>query len=165
MTGPSTQHAANETATSSAPARIDVRIRMSALWTAVLFVFAYVDLFSLYRTDVRDALDQGSVGIFEVGQPFLLGVTLYVIVPSLMIYLTLVLPRRTNRMLTIVVALLYALTIFGGAIGEWGYYMVGSAVEVALLAVVIHHAWTWRTTSTTAGAARPLSRPPSSPGQ
>jgi hypothetical protein len=32
---------------------VNVRIKISALWTSMLFVFAYVDLFSLYRRDVR----------------------------------------------------------------------------------------------------------------
>jgi hypothetical protein len=29
------------------PANVNVRIKISALWTSMLFVFAYVDLFSL----------------------------------------------------------------------------------------------------------------------
>lgn len=35
------------------PALVNVRIKISALWTSMLFVFAYVDLFSLYRPDFR----------------------------------------------------------------------------------------------------------------
>lgn len=124
--------------------RIDVRLRMAALWTSMLFLFAYVDLFSLYRPDVREGLEDGRVAVFDVGQPFLLGVTIYVTVPSLMIYLALVLPRRVSRVASIVVAAIYAITIAGAAIGEWSYYVVGSAVEVVLLGLVIHHAWTWR---------------------
>ena len=27
--------------------------------------------------------------------------------------------------------------------GEWNYYILGSAVEAILLGVVIHHSWTW----------------------
>jgi hypothetical protein len=37
----------------------------------------------------------------------------------------------------------YALTIIAGAIGEWNYYILGSAVEVALLAAIVYYAWTW----------------------
>jgi predicted ferric reductase len=37
----------------------------------------------------------------------------------------------------------YALTIIAGAIGEWSYYILGSAVEVALLAAIVYYAWTW----------------------
>ena len=127
---------------------IDVRIRMAALWAATMMIFAYVDLFSLFRADFRAALDQGKVFVFDVGQPFLLGVTIYVIIPSLMIYLSLVMPRRLNRVVSISLAGLYAITIVGGAVGEWSYYVLGSVVEVVLLALVIHHSWTWRAPKT-----------------
>jgi hypothetical protein len=43
---------------------------------------------------------------------------------------------------------LYAITIVGGAVGEWSYYVLGSVVEVVLLALVIHHSWTWRVPKT-----------------
>jgi len=127
---------------------IDVRIRMAALWATTMMIFAYVDLFSLFRPDFRAALDQGKVFVFDVGQPFLLGVTIYVIIPSLMIYLSLVMPRRPNRVVSISLAGLYAITIVGGAVGEWSYYVLGSVVEVVLLALVIHHSWTWRAPKT-----------------
>ena len=123
---------------------IDVRIRMAALWAATMMIFAYVDLFSLFRPDFRAALDQGKVFVFDVGQPFLLGVTIYVVIPSLMIYLSLVMPRKLNRIVSISLAAIYAITIIGGAIGEWNYYVLGSAVEFVLLALVIRHSWTWR---------------------
>lgn len=123
---------------------IDVRIRMAALWATTMMIFAYVDLFSLFRPDFRAALDQGKVFVFDVGQPFLLGATIYVIIPSLMIYLSLVMPRRLNRVVSISLAGIYAITILGGAIGEWNYYVLGSAVEFVLLALVIRHSWTWR---------------------
>jgi hypothetical protein len=123
---------------------IDVRIRMAGLWASTMLIFAYVDLFSLFRPDFRAALDQGKVFVFDVGQPFLLGATIYVIIPSLMIYLSLVMPRRSNRVVSISLAGLYAITIVGGAVGEWGYYVLGSAVEVVMLAIVIRYAWTWR---------------------
>lgn len=38
---------------------------------------------------------------------------------------------------------LYLVTIVGLAIGEWNYYILGGVLEAALLAMVIHHAWTW----------------------
>lgn len=123
--------------------RINSRIKISALWTAMLFVFVYVDLFSLYRSDVRADIEAGKIAAFTIGQGYLLGVTIYVLVPSLMLYLSLVLPARVTRMVNLVVAVLYAVTVAGSAIGEWGYYILGSLTEVALLAGVVYHAWTW----------------------
>ena len=37
----------------------------------------------------------------------------------------------------------YALTIVGASIGEWNYWILGSAVEVALLGAIVYYAWTW----------------------
>ena len=130
--------------------RIDVRLRIAALWVATMFVFAYIDLFSLYRPDVRAGLEQGTIGAFEVGQVFLLLVSFYVVVPAAMIYLSLVLPHRANRIVNIVLATLYGVTIIGAAIGEWGFYVFGSMIEVVLLTLVIVHSVRWRRVLATA---------------
>lgn len=129
--------------TKFAPSNVNVRIKISALWTSMLFVFAYVDLFSLYRPDFRADLEAGEVGGFTVNQSFLLGTTAYVVIPSLMLFCALILRPRVNRIANIVLSTVYALTIVAGAIGEWNYYILGSAIEVALLAAIVYYAWTW----------------------
>lgn len=118
-------------------------MKIAALWTATMLIFAYVDIYSFYRPDVRADIDAGKVFVFDIGQPFLFFATLYVIIPALMIYLTLVMPRRANRIVNTVLAALYGFTILGGAVGEWNYYVLGSLTEAVLLAMVIRHAWTW----------------------
>jgi hypothetical protein len=50
------------------PATVNVRTKISALWTSMLFVFAYVDLFSLYRADFRANLEAGEVGRVDLAQ-------------------------------------------------------------------------------------------------
>jgi len=125
------------------PAPVGVRTRLAGLWAAMLFVFAYVDIFSFYRPDFRAAVEAGTVSGFTVGQGFLLGTTAYILLPSLMVYLVLVLPAQVNRVANIVLAVVYAATIVAGAIGEWQYYVVGSFVEVVLLALVVRYAWAW----------------------
>ena len=104
-----------------------VRIKLSALWTSMLFVFAYVDLFSLYRPDIRADLEAGEVGGFTVSQAFLAGTTAYIVIPRLMVFGALVLPPRIDRIPNIGLSFLYAVTIAAGAIGEWTYYVLGSA--------------------------------------
>ncbi len=125
------------------PAPVDTRVKISALWASMLFVFAYVDLFSLYRADFRADIEAGEISGFAIGQPFLLGATLYVVIPSLMVFAAMVLRPKLNRAVNIALAGVYALTIIAGAIGEWGYYVLGSAVEVGLLAAITYYAWTW----------------------
>jgi hypothetical protein len=122
---------------------INPRIKIAALWASMMFIFAYVDLFSLYRADVRADLEAGKVSAFTIGQGFLLGVTIYVVLPSLMLFLSLVLPVKFTRIANIVLAAVYGITIVGGAIGEWNYYILGSLIEAALLAGIVYYAWTW----------------------
>ena len=127
------------------PANVNVRIKISALWAVLLFVYAYVDIFSLYRADFRADIEAGQVGGFTLSPSFLLGTTIYVVIPSLMVFATLVLRPRLNRIVNIALSVIYAVTIVAGAIGEWNYYILGSAIEIGLLASVVYYAWTWPT--------------------
>jgi hypothetical protein len=125
------------------PSHVNVRIKISALWTSMLFVFAYVDLFTLYRPDFRADVEAGEIGGFTVNQSFLLGTTVYVVIPSLMVFCALILRPRVNRIANIALSIIYVLTIIAAAIGEWNYYILGSAIEAALLAAIVYYAWTW----------------------
>ena len=80
---------------------INPRIKIAALWASMMFVFVFVDLFSLYRGDVRADIEAGKIAVFSIGQGYLLGVTIYVVLPSLMPFLSLVLPVRIMRMANI----------------------------------------------------------------
>lgn len=74
---------------------------------------------------------------------FLLGTTVYIAIPSLMVFLTLVVRPRISRITNIVLSILFGLTIVAGAIGEWNYYIFASGIELALLATIVFFAWTW----------------------
>jgi hypothetical protein len=125
---------------------INPRIKTAALWASMLFVYVYVDVFGLFRADVRADIEAGKMFVFTIGQGVLFAMTIYVLIPILMLFLSLVLPVKVTRTANLVVPLLYAVTVVGGAIGEWNYYLLGSLVEVALLAGVVYYAWTWPTT-------------------
>ncbi len=134
---------------------INPRFKIAALWTSMMFVFLCVDLFSLYRADVRADIEAGKIAVFSIGQGYLLGVTIYVALPSLMLFLSLVLPVTRARLANIVLAVLYGLTIVGSAVGEWNYFILGSAIEAALLAGIVYYAWTWPKTAVDAAPALP----------
>lgn len=122
---------------------ISPRFKIAALWVSTMFVFVYVDLFSLYRPDIRADIEAGEIAGFSIGEGFLLGVTIYTAIPSLMVFLSLVLPVHLGRIAQIVLAGAYMITIAGSAVGEWNYFIVGSAIELALLGGVIYYAATW----------------------
>lgn len=126
--------------------RVDVKLVLCALWTVVLFIFAYVDIFGFYRADVLDAALDGKLSNmpFTIDQAFLTLTLIYILPPILMVALSLLLPPRTNRMVNIVVSVVYAASILVSCIGEtWLYYILGSLIEVALLLAVARAAWRW----------------------
>ena len=127
-------------------AKVSVRVALSGLWTSIMFVFAYVDIFGFWRADViRGAIDAKVPGSgFRIDQALLLLTTLYVLVPSLMIAATLLAPARIARPANVVVSVAYLFSIIAAAIGDsWAYYLVGSVVESVLLIVVARVAWAW----------------------
>jgi len=81
---------------------------------------------------------------FTVNQIFLTLTLIYILLPTLMVVLSLLLKPRVNRITNIVVSVLYIITIIGAAIGEtWVYYFLGSAIEVILLVAIARTAWKW----------------------
>jgi hypothetical protein len=109
-------------------------------------VFAYVDIFGFFRADILEAALDGKMAAMgiTIDQMFLVFTTVYVLIPTLMVFLSLVLRPRVNRIVNIVVALVYAVSIIALCIGEeWVYYLLGSAVEVVLLVAIVRTAWTW----------------------
>jgi len=136
-------HARDDADTRLEPFKVNVRIKISALWTSMLFIFVYVDLFTFYRPDFRADVEAGTVAGFTVNQSFLLATTAYIVIPALMVFLSLILRPGVTRIANIALSVIYILTIVGGAIGEWNYYLLGSALEVMLLAGIAYYAWTW----------------------
>jgi hypothetical protein len=126
--------------------RVDVKHVLCALWTVMLFLFAYVDIFGLYRADVLNAALDGKIAAtpFTVDQLFLTLTLIYILPPILMIVLRLLVRPRITRIVTIVVSLLYMISIIASCIGEtWVYYIAGSVIEALLLAVIARVAWKW----------------------
>jgi len=126
--------------------QVDVKLVLSALWTAMMFVFAYGDIFGFFRSDVLKAALDGKVATtgFTVTQGFLALTLIYILPAALMVVLTLLLTPRVNRIANIVVSLVYLITVIGSCIGEtWVYYLLASLIEVILLVAIARTAWKW----------------------
>jgi hypothetical protein len=124
--------------------RIGVRLKIAALWIAMLFLFAYGDIFGFFNTGRIEEVIAGKVSGMKITQGFLFAVSVYITVASVMIFLTLVLTPKVSRWTNIVLPALYIVTIVASVIGEsWAYFYFLSIVETALLLLIIWYAWTW----------------------
>lgn len=142
-------------------APVPVRLKLSALWATVMFLYVYVDIFGFYEPGTIDDILVGRVWEFDISQGWALGALMLMTIPSLMVFLSLVLPAGVTRWANLVVGSLFVLVTIGNPVGEtWAYYWLGAVVETALLLLVVRYAWTWPGASdgiegrSTVGAAR-----------
>ena len=125
-------------------APVSVRLKLAALWTAVMLLYVYVDIIGFYEPGTVEGILAGRVWTFDVTQGWALAALALMTVPILMIVLSLTLPVRAARWTHVGVAALYLPVSIGNAIGEtWLYYWLGAAVEAALLLLVVRYAWAW----------------------
>ena len=123
--------------------RIGVRLKISALWIAMLFLFAYGDIFGFFKPGQIQEVMSGEISGVEITQAFLFAIAVYIAIASVMIFLTLVLRPAVCRRVNVVLAILYIVSIVAAAIGEDAYYLLLSAVEIAMLLLIVRNAWRW----------------------
>jgi hypothetical protein len=124
--------------------RIGVRLKISALWIAMLFLFAYGDIFGFFAPGHIEEVIAGEISGLEITQVFLLAVSVYIAIASVMVILSLVLRPNVSRWFNIVLPILYVVSIAASAIGETdAYYLFLSVMESALLLLIVRYAWTW----------------------
>lgn len=124
--------------------RIGVRLKISALWIAILFLFAYGDIFGFFQEGQIEEVIAGEVSGIEITETFLFAVSVYIAIASVMVFLSLVLQWRVNRWTNIVMPILYIVSIAVSAIGESSaYFIFLSLTESVLLLLIVWYAWTW----------------------
>ncbi len=125
-------------------AKINVKVTLSALWAALMFIYTYVDIFAFYKPATIENILAGKVWELEITQVWALTALILMTVPSVMIFLPLLLKPTVNRWANIIVAIFYIAVSIGNSIGEsWLFILFGSAVEIVLLSLIVWHAWKW----------------------
>ena len=133
-----------KTATILEDGKINVKIKLSALWVALTFLFIYVDYFGLFKPGFIENVIAGEVAGRQVSQVFLLAGMALMTIPSLMIFLSLTLKAKANRWTNLIVGIFEVFILIVFVIGEsWAFYIFGTIVEVVLLSLIVWYAWTW----------------------
>jgi hypothetical protein len=149
--------------------RMPVQAKLAAAWTSFMFLYAYVDILGFFKPGTIDDILVGVVWEFDVSQVFMVVALSLMAVPILMVFLSMTLPARANRLMNLIVAPIYVVVSAFNALGEsWTYYYTLSiGLEVIVLALIVRYAWTWprRTASPATLAASLDSEPLRTPQQ
>ena len=127
---------------------IPVRVKLAAAWASFLFLYVYVDIIALYKPGVVDDILVGVVWEFGISVTWAIIALSLLAMPILMIVLSVMLPARASRITNLVVAAIQIPFAGFNAVGELGepwlpFYVLGVALELAVLAVIVRSAWTW----------------------
>jgi hypothetical protein len=134
----------NKKTTGMEDVRINVKIKLSALWVAMMLLYIYADILSLFRPGQIEEMREGLMGPFPVTQASLLVASILMIIPAVMVFLSLTLKPQTARWANIAVGALYTLVNISNLIGEaWAYYIFFGIVEIVLTLLIVWYAWKW----------------------
>jgi len=74
-----------KTATILEDVKINVKIKLSALWVAVMLCYLYGDIFGFYKPGFIEEIIAGEVAGMQITQVWLLGVVILMAIPSVMV--------------------------------------------------------------------------------
>ena len=124
--------------------KVNVKLKLASLWVSFMFLYIYVDYFALYMPSKIDDITKGKIFVFDITQSFIFIALFMATIPILMIFLSLVLSAKTNRLTNIIVAITLIPYMLFNLVGEaWLHMYFAATVEVVLLCLIISYAYKW----------------------
>lgn len=122
---------------------VSVRLKLAALWTSLMSCYIYGDYFGLYVPGkLRDVLNgEGPIGPATQGTLF--GASMLLAVPALMIALSLLMPARVCRIVTIILGSFYVLVMAVTMADAWWFYRAMGMIEISISVTTVVLAWRW----------------------
>ena len=115
------------------------RIKLAALWTLVMFNITFADIIGFIHPGTLEKIIEGSFG-FPVTSGLLLLFSVLTEVPIAMIFLSLILPVKTNRWLSTLAVILTTLFVVGGGSATLSYFFF-AAIEIVSMIAVLWYVW------------------------
>ncbi len=124
--------------------KVHVKLKLAALWTSVLFCYLYGDYFGLYKPGKLNGMLAGNLGpLGPTSQGVLLGLSISMAIPSLMVFLSLALKANASRLLNIIIGVVYTLFVLVTMPGSWNFYLFFGTLDILLTSLIVWYAWTW----------------------
>ena len=116
----------------------DMKVRLSALWLFAILTYTYGDVVAL-----MDPVKHGSVQLTE---GFLLGGSIFMMIPITMVLLSRVLKYRASRWTSIIAGMIMTaslpVTLFVAK--PTMSYIFFTFIEITCTALIVWYAWKWR---------------------
>lgn len=125
--------------------KVNIKIRLSALWTSVTLCYLYGDYFELYVPQKTQGLLSG-VNLLDSPMK-LLAASILLVIPALMVSLSIILKPSINRPLNIILGIFYSaimILIALTSLTPWRtFYVFLAIVESCITSLIVFYAWNW----------------------
>jgi len=128
--------------------KINVKLKLSALWVAVTFLYVYADVRAFYEPGILEQIMAGKfteVGITTT-QALMLGLIMMT-PPSVMVFLSLILKAKLNRWVNITFGIFYTglvlISQFGIVMDTSVNFLYSGIAEVVLTGLIVWYALRW----------------------
>lgn len=115
-----------------------MKSRLSALWLFVMLTYTYGDVVTL--------MDPIKHGTMQLTEGFLLGASIFMMIPISMVLLSRILRYKVSRLTSIIAGSIMTaaliLTLFAAV--PTTYYAFFTAIEVITTAFIVWYAWKWK---------------------
>ena len=121
--------------------KINVRIKLSALWISLMLFYIYADILGFYTSGNVEQVMSGKIGGIQLTEGFLFAMA----IPSIMVFLSLTLKADANRWVNIIVGIV-SIVVLGATffVGEFSArYTFQAILEGVLIALIVWYAWKW----------------------
>ena len=125
--------------------KVNIKIKLAALWASATFCYLYGDYFELYTPDKVNSLITGD-NVMDTPATLLLA-SIVLAIPSVMVAASVLLNSKINRILNIIFGTIF--TIMQVLIGifstnEWYlFYVFLAFLESIITAIIVWYAWKW----------------------
>ena len=125
--------------------KINVKMKLAALWVSIMFCYVYGDFLGLMKTGHLSEIIGGESLGMQITQQMLLGIAILMAIPIVMVFLSLTLKAKPNRWANIILGIVYSGVILMTLLFTefWAYFLVLVIVELVLTALIVWYAWKW----------------------
>jgi len=124
----------------------DRKVILSTLWIFVTLNYLYCDVLGLMDPELLNQLITGDLGFVQITPGFLVGASILMEIPMVMVLLSRVLKYKVNRWANIIAGSLKTIVQFSSLFlgsGPTSYYAFFSIVEIATTSFIVWYAWKW----------------------
>ena len=125
--------------------KVNIKIKLAALWASALFCYLYGDYFQLYTPDKVNSLITGENNLDSPTK--LLIASILMAIPSIMVGASIILKPKLNRILNIIFGTLFTLMMIIIGVystNEWYlFYVFLAFLESIITALIVWYAWKW----------------------